>query len=677
MKKLLFIFLTGQMLLLSYIFNQSIYQIYELNNIGDTSLEMYEVKDSTGDKLQNLYQLVNEDCLTAKECSIQVVKTPLSEDHKIIYDIYHSQVKDIRTPKSIRSNNVFNYQNLTQEDFVDSNGIFYTDLSIEKLALFEQQAHIDIVPFNNMIEYKEIVKFNFLNFIVFLIITQLILFIYTFTRIKTNAIKKLLGYTESKMVVSSLKGFLLMEIIIISSTYLIHFIYSLVLGDVIGRYFYLLLLFLIIVIIINVIMLLVTQISLKFIDIPIMMKNKVYSDKLNYGLYTIKILLILAITVSTSIFISNYKDYKLKVEKLTEYKKLDDYFTATGFNSDEFTKVSNDSILSEEYGKSIKELYEYFDNRKELYVLDASEIIGSLSSFWLEMNSKSREDINSDLQGNYIVVNTRYLEDLTNLKNEKSKVIKNFDYKEPTILVPALYKKKETEIKEIYVEKYNDLLNYDEMFEYESFKKRKITDLDIIYIDNNQDIELLGKNLDDDSTEIKLENTIMILDPGNFGSQYYYTQLNQGDIILNLHERKDFSRALEKFNLDKLVIAGSLLTPFMDSIHNAEFLMHNSLVFTTLFLCTLIFIIFISNYVDIISNGKRYAMQYIFGYGLMRTFKSNLVVYVILLSGLAIDFYWDFNSILYILFLIIDYLILLLLYTKLVKSDIYKLIKGG
>lgn len=677
MKKLLFIFLTGQLLLLSYIFNQSVYQIYELNNIGDPSLEMYMVNDSSSDKLQKLYQLISEDCLTVNKCNLQLVKTPISENQKVIYDIYHSQIQDIKTPPSIRPNNVFNYLPLTQEDFVDSNGVFYTDISLEKLSLFEKQAQLVINSYNNIIEYKEIIKFNLFNFIVFLIISQLILFIYTFTRIKTNSIKKVLGYSEIKMISSSLKSFLLMEIVILVGTNFLHFIYYWISGHVIGHYFYLLLLFLVIVILLNVIMFLVTQISLKFIDIPTMMKNKVYSNKLNYGLYTIKIMLILAITVSTSILFSDYKDYKIKVDKLSEYKKLDNYFTAIGFNSDEFEKVRNNVSLSEEYGKSVKDLYVYFDNRKELYVLDASQIIGSLSSFWLEVKGKSREEVYSDLQLNYIIVNARFLENLMELKNDKGTIIKVINQTEPTILVPVLYKSKETEIKEVYIEKYNNFLNYDEIYEYKGFKKQKISDLNIIYIENNQDIELLGKNLDDDGSEIKLKNTIIMLDQGNFGSQYYYTQLNQGDIIFNLVEREDFSQALGKFNLNKLVIAGSLLTPFMNSIHNAEFLMHNSLVFTILFMFTLIFIMYISNYVDIISNSKKYAMQYIFGYGLIKTFKSNLVIYLILLTALAIDLYWDFNSQFYMLILITDFLILLILYKNIVKRDIHKLVKGG
>ncbi len=677
MKKLLFIFLTGQLLILTYIFNQSIYQIYELNNIGDNSLEMYVVEDSTSDKLQQLYQLINDDCLATEGCKIQLVKTPISEEQKMIYDIYHSQLEDIKKTPSIRSNYVFNYLNLMQEDFVDSNGIFYTDLSIEKLSLFEKQLHLDISSYNNAINYKQIIKFNLFNLFVFLIITQLILFIYTFTRIKINAIKKVLGYSESKMVISSLRSFLLMEIIIASGIYLLHFIYYSIMGAIVGRYFYLLLVFLVLVIIVNIILLMFTQISLKFIDIPMMMKNKVYSNKLNYGLYTIKILLILAITVSASIFITNYKDYKDKLGNLSEYKKLENYFTATGFNSDEFDKASNDKKLSEVYGKSIKDLYEHFDDREELYIVDASEVIGSLSSFWLEMNGKRRADIYSDLQSNYIIANANFLKDFMGIKINKGKLIKECNCKEPTILVPALYKSKEAEIKEIYVDKYNELLNSDEMFEFESFEPRLIKDVNIMYMGNNQDIELLGKNLDDDSTEINLKNTIIMLDQGDFGNQYYYTQLNQGDIIFNLEERKNFSQALEKFNLKKLVIAGSLLTPFMDSIHNAEFLMRNSLVFLTLFLCTLIFIIFISNYVDMISNGKKYAMQYIFGYGLLKTFKSSIVVYILLVSIIGLDFYWDFNILFYILTLIADFLIVIVLYIKFVKQDIHKLIKGG
>lgn len=677
MKKLLFIFLTGQLLLLSYIFNQSVYQIYELNNIGDSSLEMYMVKDSSSGKLEKLYQLYSEDCLTTNNCEIQLVKTPISEEQKMIYEIYHSQVEGINTPSSIRTENTFHYLPLTKEDFVDSNGVFYTNLPIEKLSEFEKQAQIDIETYNNLIEYKEIIKFNLFNFIVFLIISQLILFIYTFTRIKTNAIKKVLGYSSIKMIIDSLKSFILMEVFILVGTIFVHLAYYWSTENIIERYFYLLFLFLVIVILINVIMLLFTQIGLKFIDIPNMIKNKVYSNKLNYGLYTVKVLLILAITVSTSIFISDYKDYKIKTDKLSEYEKLESYYTAIGFNSDEFAKASNDMDLLNNYGESVKGLYEYFDNSGKLYVLDASELIGSLSSFWLEMKGKSKEDIYEDWQNNYIIVNKRFLEELENIKDSDGTVLQNLNKIEPTILVPVQYKSKELEIKEVYINKYNDLLNYDEMYAFGNFQSKEITNINIIYIENNQEIKLLGKNIDDDGSEISLRDPIIILDQGEFGNQYYYTQLNQGDIIFNLNDRQDFSQALVKFNLSQLVNPGSLLTPFMTSIHNASFFMYNSLIFTILFLFTLVFIMYISNYVDLISNSKKYAMQYIFGFGILRTFKSNLIIYIILLSALFIDFYWDFNFLFYLFILIADFLILLTLYLIIIKRDTYKLVKGG
>ncbi|GLC89196.1 hypothetical protein [Lysinibacillus piscis] len=669
MKKLLFIFLIGQLLLLSYIFNQSVYQIYELNNIGDSSLDMYMVNDATSEKLKKLYQIYNDNCLIDNKCKIQLVKTPVSENQKMFYEIYHSQIETIQTPASIRTNNIFHYLPLKEEDFVDSNGIFYTNLSIKEITEFGKQTQLDIQPYNNLINYKEIITFNLFNFIVFLVISQLILFIYTFTKIKTNAIKKVLGYSGLKIIFNSFKSFFFMEISILLSTFFIHFIYYWITNNIVWRYFYFLFLFLVIVILINMMMFMFTQISLKFIDIPTMIKNKIYSNKLNYGLYTVKILLILVITVSTSIFIADYKDYKAKVAKLSEYEKLDHYFTAIGFNSDEFEKINNEKKLLKQYGDYIKNLYEHFDNLEELYVFDASDLIGSLSSFWLEMKGKSKEDIYSDWENNYIIVNKRYLEDLTTIKINNNV--------EPTILVPTVYKTKESKIKETYIEKYNNLLNYDEIYQFDDFKPKKITNINIIYIEDHLNIELFGKNIDDDGSKINLQNPIIILDQGNFGSQYYYTQLNQGDIIFKLRDKQDFSQALAKFHLSQLVNTGSLLTPFMTAIHNAEFFMYNSLIFTLLFLLTLIFIICISNYIDLISNSKKYVIQYIFGLGMIKIFKANIVIYIVLLSVVFIDFYWDFNILFYLSILLADFLILLTLYTLIIKRDVHKLIKGG
>ncbi|MBO1625260.1 hypothetical protein [Bacillus arachidis] len=676
MKKLLFIFLIGQLFLLSYIFNKSVYDIYELNNLGDSSLDGYIVEDVSGHKLNELYEKMNSTCLSNNTCQLQLVKTPVSKHNEFIYDIYHSQEKDINKPKSISPDTVLNYHPLTKEDFVDSNGVFYTNLSLDRLNDLSKTIGITINPYHNDIAYSQIVTYNVLNFVILFILTQLVLVIYTFTRIKVNAIKKMLGYSKFKMVQASLKDFIVMESVILVITLGVHFLYYVFVGNVVSRYFYLLLVFLVLVIAINVVMLLFTQISLRFIDINLMIKNKVYSNRLNYILYVIKILLILSITVSVSSFISNYREYKAKSRDLERYTKLEGYFTSNGFNSNEDEKARKNPKIIAEYGDAVQKMYRHFDEQEKLYVSDAY-ILELLKPTYLEMNGLTKEDLYTSIKDNYIVVNERYINDFMKIKNETGAKITNFHVTKPTILVPAKYKSEESKIKKMYIEQYNQLLNYNENFGIPKSDSKNIDNVEVIYIANNQEHELLGKNMSEDDSDMKLKDTIIMIDQGNFGSLYYYDQLSSGNVYFHLNQRDEFNQILVKHHLNKLVNVGTLLTPYMDKVHFVEFIMYNSLVFTSLFLFTLIFVICISNYVDIISNSKRYAIQYMYGYSIMKTFKLHLIVYAMLLSMIVMNIFIEFNVPFYICILVIDFIVLLYLYKKIIKNDIHKIVKGG
>ncbi|KGX85561.1 hypothetical protein [Pontibacillus litoralis] len=674
MKKLLFIFLLGQLMLLSYIFNQSIYAIFELNHLGDSSLDGYIAEDASSDHLLAIYEQVSEECFGENDCQLQLIKTPVSDQH-IVYDVYHSEVASIEQPKAIAANKTFRYFPLTNEEFVDSNGVFYTDLDSKVLDQIANQVGISIKPYQSMINYKQIILYNALNFGILLIISQLVLFIYTFTRIKVNAIKKVLGYSNGKMVRASLKQFLTMELMIVVTTISIHGLYYLYTDHFVSRYIYLLFAFLICMVVLNVVMLLCTQISLRFIDIHSMIKNNVYSNRLNYFLYMVKILLMLAITVSVSLFFANYEDYQEKTRQLEEYKKLEHYFTAAGYNADADDKAMNNPQQLEAYGDGIKQVYQYFDELGQLYVHRVTHLIDALaiSSY----SGDGIEDIYSNIEENYIVVNERYVQDFLHLRDEDGNDLNNISLKKPTILVPMKYQSQHAKIQEIYTERYNDMLQYNKWNGIPTANSNKIDELQIIYTENNHEFEMLGKDMEYDGSKIRLKDPIIIIDTGDFDSLYYYNVLNNGDLIFKLEEREALINILGEYNLTELVHVGTLLTPFMTSIHNAEFIMYHSLVFTILFLFTLLFIMYISNYVDVTTNSRRYAYQYVYGYSMFKTFKSHLVTYVLLLSGSLITLFIEFNVLFYIFILVIDFFILLLLYNVVIKRHIHKIVKCG
>jgi putative ABC transport system permease protein len=673
MKKLLIIFLLGQLLLLSYIFNKSIYAIYEINNLGDTTLNSYIPDDVSGDTLSRLYDQLTKSCLEGKECTLQVIKNPVSENENLIYDIYHSDIDSIEEIEAISARKEFNYYQLKKEDFVDNDGVFYSDITETQINELEKELGIKIDSYDNPIDYRQIVLYNSLNFIILLLVTQLVLFIYTFTRIRVNTVKKVLGFTTAKMVMDSLKGFLYIEFAAAIVTFLLHFIFYYVSNEIVTRYFVLLFAFLIIVIAINVLMLFITQVSLKFIDINLMIKNKTYSSRLNFSLYTIKIILILTITLSMSILINNYQDYRAKTENLKVYEKLSKYYTSIGYNAIQDQIAKNNPDILKRYGESIKDLYQYFDQKGSLLTHDVKANISYIEATFIDESQKP-EDFYHNINLNYIIVNKKYLAKFDEIHNLQLESIK-FNSDVPTILVPSKYKDRESEIQDVYVEKYNTFLTYNTFYDLET-NNDPIDKVNILFIENNVEHELLGKNVTSVG-DIEVKDPIVIIDTGTFDTLYYYDQLNQGDLVFQLENRDQFTDMVQKYGLSDLVIGGTLITPFLTSIHSSEFVLYNSLVFTLLFLFTLLFFIYISNYVDIVSNSKKYAVLYVHGYSTFSIFKSQLILLLGLLSAILISLITEFNILFYIVVLVTDLIVLLILYNKLIKRNIQSVLKGG
>lgn len=674
MKKFLIIFFTGQLLLCSYIFNKSVYAIYELNNIGDISLNSYIISEPTGDNLNKFYETFYNKYIKYDSGQLQIIKTPISQNNITTYDVYHSKYESLNKYQSLFSNKEFNYYKLNKSDFIDSTGVFFTNINEKDLYSICRDIDISIQPYETTkISYAQILKYNSLNFIILLILTQLILFIFTFTHIKVNAIKKMLGYSNIKMIFDIIKEFLKLEFFVLFFTVSLHFIYYASKGIFSFIYFRLLVIFCILVIFINFLLSLITQISLKFIDISSMIKNKVYSQNLNYSLHIIKIVLLFSITLSVSFFISNYSEYKLKLTNIEKYKQLDGFYTSNGFNSDEFDKARKNPELLESYGYKIKLLYNYYDSQDKLFVVD-NKVSNLLSETYLENRDLTKEDILNSFKKNYMILNFRYIDKFMNLKDESNNNINIINNNIPLILVPKKYKNIENEIKSYYIDQYNSLLNYNEMYKININNKKIINDISIIYLDNNQTYEILS---DIKSTNTQLKDSIILIDNGNFGSLYYADLLSSSKVFFKLNNREEFEQMIYSQGLNTLINIGTLLTPLISSMNTIEFIMNNSLIFSVLFLITLIFIIYISNYIDIICNRKKLATKHILGHSLLKILKTNIYIDLLLLSMMIVNIFLKFNILIYISIIILDLCTLIYLYNKIIKKDLNKIVKGG
>ncbi|WP_419889891.1 hypothetical protein [Paenibacillus xylanexedens] len=677
MVRAIFIFILGQLLLLSIIFNQTIYPIFELNHLGDDSLSSYSVENYNGDNLRKLYKSLNEQCKIENKCKFQLIKTPVSNDNKMIYEIYHSDLANLNLLNSTSSNKTFNYYLLTEEEFIDSDGAFSTNLDEDILNNISSDIGIALKADSAMIEYQQIFQSNSINFGILLILSQLIFFIYTFTRVKVNAVKKVLGFSSLRMVMTSLRKLILLQSILIPIIFGVHIVYYLSLNNIVTRYFFMLFFYLLIIGIVNLMMLLITQVSLKYIDISLMIKNKVYSNRLNLSLYAVKIILILSITVSASIFSQNFVKYKEALHTYDKFSNLENYYTSIGYNSDEYEKALQNKNLLVEYGDSVKEILQHFRNSDQLYVHNFSSVLSQLSSSLLERRGTTREEVLSDFRENHIFVNETYLNTFVDILDPQGMPIHLQSIKGPTILVPEKHKRHEQEIIEYYTKRYNALLSYNENYEIESTNSNLIKSVDILYIANGLKPELLGKGDRGELSGEEIEDPIIILDQGDFDDLYYYDQLNQGNIIIKADSREEFSTQVKRFNLSNLVIEGSLITPFQSQISSTEFYMQQSFIFVVLFLITLVFVIYISNYIDVMFNRKNLANKYGLGFSNFRILRSRLLITLILLSATFLNFFIPFNLIVYLSILLVDIIILFILYRVVIVRNIHKILRGG
>ena len=85
-----------------------------------------------------------------------------------------------------------------------------------------------------------------------------------------------------------------------------------------------------------------------------------------------------------------------------------------------------------------------------------------------------------------------------------------------------------------------------------------------------------------------------------------------------------FSSLLSEYDLEQLVTAGTLLTPYLMQLENVTFVLKTLTTFTIVFIVSLLFVLYISNYVDIFVNRKRYAAKEILGFSHFRILKIGI-----------------------------------------------------
>lgn len=663
MKKFLLIFLVGQMLVCSFIYVQSFYDIYFLNNMGVRHYNAYYVEEANG---ENLGQLYNE--LLARNISVEIIKEPVSMDGMQKYEVYDTKDISVSPLKPLSKEKEIKYLTLGKEDFIDSTGTFKTNASSKQLRDIAQKLGITISPVkNDKVSYMQVAKNNAVNLLILLLISQFILLAYTISRMKVNAIKKLNGFSSGRMIVDSFSKFIPMEFIAFGVTFLFHFSYCMLNKNVSRDYFIGLLITFCVVGIMNIIQLMFTQFSIRSIDINAVIKNHIYSPTMNNAIHVIKIVFILVVTISISILSHQLKNYNASVHTINKYRVLSKYFTSNGFNSDEYDKVFSDHNHIEHLAKNVKSLYREYDNQALLVDANMTSITNDA---YYQMHQTSFEKLNDSYTDNYVVVNENYYERYMNFVGVNGKKL-SLPKDQAVILVPEKYKG-DKDVEAFCHEQYNAMMNYDNY--YLGKAEQDHHDFQIIYIQDHQITPLLNEYLLETGKEIR--NAIVFIDHRQFAGTWYLSEISNGKLAFELKDRDAYKMLLKKYDLNNLLLAGTILTPLSDDIRYYEFLVYQSFVFVALFVITLIMIIFFSNYLEIMVNRKRYALKYLMGFSRIKSMKYQLIIEMIILVLAIPLFLLQQNILIIFVSVFLDFVLLFIMFNKLILWNISEIMKG-
>ena len=148
MKKFLKIFIFLEVILFAYIFNTSIYNIYEKNNIATENLKGYVLEETSPEILDKFYTIFTEEYSQNK---LELINNTLTSTDKSVYDLYCYPLNEFTQKQPISSSILFQYHELQKEDFLDSVGVFYTYLRADEIKEIASQLSVEISDFESII----------------------------------------------------------------------------------------------------------------------------------------------------------------------------------------------------------------------------------------------------------------------------------------------------------------------------------------------------------------------------------------------------------------------------------------------------------------------------------------------------------------------------------------------
>lgn len=651
MKKFLKIFIFLEIILFAYIFNTSIYNIYEKNNISSENLKGYVLEETSPEIFDKFYTIFTEEYSQNK---LELINNTLTSTDKSVYDLYCYPLNEFVQKQPISQSILLQYHELQKEDFLDSVGVFYTDLRADEIKEIESQLSVEISDFENeAIPYSMVLKLNLFNFVILYIVLQIIYCIYTSYSLKKIGIKKSMGFSTVHILKEQITSIIKYFVVICSVLICLLNLYYALTNRYEFSYLATSLLFFTIVLAINIICVLITSILIKFVSLEAMIKNKTLNNGINIIVQAVKIVFSVIITITIISLLNQGNSFKQSQQAVLDYKYLDGYYTANGFNSSEYDYALANKDILESYSEQTLEMY----NHNHSLLCDFRKDSASQTS---------RPYYEQQL----VIANRNYLSEFSNIQlNGKS--LGDDIFNEPTVLVPHKYKSDENSIKEYITQEYFRLMNYDQFYKIPG-EEKNIDKFNVVYIDDDSTVKVNTENGFSDMTD-----PIIIVDTGDFGGLYYLDSLNRRCLFFQMESREEFSSLLAEYNFEKLVTAGTLLTPYLMQLENVKFVLKTLTMFTIVFIVSLLFILYISNYVDIFVNRKRYAAKEILGFSHFRTLKNRYIFLGIelIISGVLTVINYYFACLFAII--LIDYIFCELLYRVYILNALYEIEKGA
>lgn len=651
MKKFLKIFIFLEIILFAYIFNTSIYNIYEKNNISSENLKGYALEETSPEILDKFYTIFTEEYSQNK---LELINNTLTSTDKSVYDLYCYPLNEFVQKQPISQSIFLQYHELQKEDFLDSVGVFYTDLRSDEIKEIASQLSVAISDFENeAIPYSMVLKFNLFNFVILYIVLQIIYCIYTSYSLKKIGIKKSMGFSTVHILKEQITNIVKYFVVILSVLICLLNLYYALTNRFEFSYLVTSILFFTIILAINIICVLITSILIKFVSLEAMIKNKTLNSGINIIVQAVKIVFSVIITITIISLLNQGNSFKQSQQAVLDYKYLDGYYTANGFNSSEYDYALANKDILESYSEQTLEMY----NHNHSLLCDFSK-------------DSALQTSRPYYEQQLVIANRNYLSEFSNIQLN-GKPLGEDIFNETTVLVPHKYKSDENSIKEYIKQEYFRLMNYDQFYKIPG-EEKNIDKFNVVYIDDDSTVKVNTENGFSDMTD-----PIIIVDTGDFGGLYYLDSLNRRCLFFQMESRKEFSSLLAEYNFEKLVTAGTLLTPYLMQLENVKFVLKTLTMFTIVFIVSLLFILYISNYVDIFVNRKRYAAKEILGFSHFKTLKNRYIFWGIelIISGVLTVINYYFACLFAII--LIDYIFCELLYRVYILNSLYEIEKGA